>query len=250
MASTTLTVLMKTQKINILAFSAHPDDAELGAAGTLLKAIGQGHTTGIVDLTGGELGSRGNVETRKQEALDAGKLLKLSARENLAMPDGFFEVNEKNIRLIITCLRKYQPDVVLCNAPSDRHPDHGRASQLVREACFYSGLNKIETNLNGEPQQVWRPKTIYQYIQDYYLPPDFVVDVTEYWDKKIEVIQAFKTQFYDPQSAEPLTPISGKEYFEFLKGRAYNMGRPAGYLLAEGFITTRALGIEDITSPL
>jgi bacillithiol biosynthesis deacetylase BshB1 len=238
---------MKTQKINILVFAAHPDDAELGTTGTLLKAHDQGHTTGVVDLTQGELGSRGNAALRAQEAANASKLLKLTVRENLEMADGFFEINENNTRVIITCLRKYQPDVVLCNAPSDRHPDHGRASALVREACFYSGLAKIETKHNNAVQQAWRPKAVYQYIQDYYLHPDFVIDISNYWEQKIEVLKCYSSQFYDPHSNEPITPISGKDFFDFQKGRSINMGRPAGFEKAEGYISTRPMGVEDIT---
>ncbi len=241
---------MKTQKINILVFAAHPDDAELGTTGTLLKAIDQGHTTGIIDLTQGELGSRGNATLRMQEADNASKLLKLTVRENLKMADGFFEINENNTRAVITCLRKYQPDVVLCNAPSDRHPDHGRASALVREACFYSGLAKIETMHNNEAQQAWRPKAVYQYIQDYYLHPDFVIDISNYWEQKIEVLKCYSSQFYDPHSKEPITPISGKDFFDFQKGRSINMGRPAGFEKAEGYISTRPMGVEDITTLL
>lgn len=236
-----------SKKLNILAFAAHPDDAEISAAGTLLKAVAQGHKVGIIDLTQGELGSRGSTELRKKEAENASHVLGLSVRENLKLADGFFEHNEASLRAVIEMIRKYQPDIVLCNSHTDRHPDHGRASKLVSDACYYSGLVKIETTVDGVMQEKWRPRAVYQYIQDYYLKPDFVIDVTPFWNKKIEALKCFSSQFYDPQSAEPLTPISGEEFFDFLKGRALQMGRPAGFLLAEGFIADRIIGVDDLT---
>lgn len=233
-------------KLDILAFAAHPDDVEISCGGSLMKMIDSGQTAGIVDLTRGELGSRGSAELRKSESAAASEMMGLSVRENLGLKDGFFENNEDSVRRIVEMIRKYQPDIVLCNSPSDRHPDHGRASKLVYEACFYSGLIKIETELNGENQHPWRPRAVYSYIQDYYLQPNFVMDVTDYWEKKIEVLKCYGSQFYDPGSDEPKTPISGAEFFEFLRGRAINFGRPAGYLLAEGFITHRAAGVKSL----
>lgn len=233
-------------KLDILAFAAHPDDVEISCSGTLMKMIYQGLSAGIVDLTKGELGSRGSAELRKQEAAAASKLIGLSIRENLNLKDGFFAHDETSLRLIIEMIRKYQPEIVLCTAPSDRHPDHGRACKIVLDACFYSGLLKIETKIDGVNQAIHRPRAVYSYIQDYYLKPDFVVDVTEYWDKKIETLKCFGSQFYSPESGEPKTPISGEEFFEFLKGRALNIGRPAGYLYAEGFITHRTPGVNSL----
>lgn len=233
-------------KLDILAFAAHPDDVELSAAGTLLRYIAEGKKVGIIDLTEGELGTRGTVETRYEEAADASKIMGLTARGNLRMPDGFFEDNANNKRLIIEQIRKYQPEIVLANSISDRHPDHGRAGKLVEDACFLAGLRKIETSLEGREQLPHRPRLVAHYIQDFYLEPSFVIDVTDYVDRKIEVIKAFKTQFFDPNSPEPSTPISGEEFFDFIKGRMLNMGRPAGMKYAEGFIISRVFGVKDL----
>jgi N-acetylglucosamine malate deacetylase 1 len=228
-------------KLDILAIAAHPDDVEISAGGTVLKSIQQGKKVGIVDLTRGELGSRGSGDLRMIEAEAASKILGISARVNLGLADGFFEKNEASLRKIIEQIRIYRPEIVLTNAPSDRHPDHGRASQLVREACFYSGLRKIETG-----QEAWRPKSVYMFNQDYYNKPDFVVDVTEFWETKMEALKAYGSQFFDPTSKEPKTPISGEEFFDFLRARSMDFGRPAGYLLAEGFMVDRTIGVEDL----
>jgi bacillithiol biosynthesis deacetylase BshB1 len=228
-------------KLDILAIAAHPDDVEISAGGTVLKSIQQGKKVGIVDLTRGELGSRGSGDLRMIEADAASKILGISARVNLGLADGFFENNEASLRKIIEQIRIYKPEIVLTNAPSDRHPDHGRASQLVREACFYSGLRKIETG-----QEAWRPKSVYMFNQDYYNRPDFVVDVTEFWETKMEALKAYGSQFFDPNSKEPKTPISGEEFFDFLRARSMDFGRPAGYLLAEGFMVDRTIGVEDL----
>ena len=233
-------------KLDILAFAAHPDDVELSASGTLMRYVAEGKKVGIIDLTEGELGTRGTVETRYEEAADASKIMGLSARENLRMPDGFFEDNAENKRLIIEQIRKYQPEIVLANSISDRHPDHGRAGKLVEDACFLAGLRKIETSFEGQEQLPHRPRLVAHYIQDFYLEPSFVIDVTDYVDRKIEVIKAFKTQFYDPNSPEPSTPISGEEFFDFIKGRMLNMGRPAGMKYAEGFTISRVFGVKDL----
>ncbi len=234
-------------KLNILAFAAHPDDVELSAAGTLIKQIKAGNKVGIIDLTQGELGSRGTKETRYEEAAAASKILGIHVRENLKMADGFFEYNQSNLLKIIEQIRRFQPDVVLVNAVEDRHPDHGRASKLVSEACFYSGLIKIETHYDGLLQLPYRPRAVYHYIQDRYIKPDFVVDVTEFVDRKFEAIKAYKTQFYDPNSSEPQTPISGNEFFDFIKGRMGEFGRPIGARYAEGFTVERLIGVDDIT---
>jgi len=233
-------------KLDILAFAAHPDDVELSASGTLMRYVAEGKKIGIIDLTEGELGTRGTVETRYEEATDSAKIMGLSARHNLRMADGFFEDNADNKRLIIEQIRKYQPEIVLANSISDRHPDHGRAGKMVADACFLSGLRKIETDLEGEEQLPHRPRLVAHYIQDFYLEPSFVIDVTDYVDRKIEVIKAFKTQFYDPNSPEPSTPISGEEFFDFIKGRMLNMGRPAGMKYAEGFTISRVFGVKDL----
>lgn len=233
-------------KLDILAFAAHPDDIELGASATLMKHIANGKKVGIVDLTQGELGSRGTIETRYEEADKASQIMGIHYRTNLKMRDGFFEITEENKRLIIQEIRKCQPAIVLANAVSDRHPDHGRAGQLVAEATFLSGLRKIETEVGGVLQQAYRPKVLYHYIQDYYLKPDFVVDVSSFVDKKIEAILAYRTQFFDPNSSEPQTPISGPEFLDFVKGRMREMGRPIGVEFAEGFQTQRFVGINDL----
>lgn len=232
-------------KLDILAFSAHPDDIELSAAGTLMKHIAEGKTVGIVDLTQGELGSRGTIETRYEEADEASKIMGISVRVNLKMADGFFNDSEANKRLIIEQIRRFQPKVVLANAVEDRHPDHGRAAKLVSDACFLAGLRKIDTVWEGESQQAHRPKAVYHYIQDHYLKADFCVDITEFVDQKIEAIKAYKTQFYDPNSKEPVTPISGEEFFDFIKGRMMQYGRPIGAKYAEGFTVERELGINS-----
>jgi bacillithiol biosynthesis deacetylase BshB1 len=233
-------------KLDILAFAAHPDDVEISAAGTLLKYISEGKSIGIVDLTEGELGTRGTVQTRYEEAETAGKLLGLSARENLRIKDGFFENSEENKRLIIQQIRRFQPEIILANSILDRHPDHGRAAKLVADACYLAGLRKIETEWEGETQEAFRPRLILHYIQDYYIKPNFVIDVSEFMDKKIEVIKAYKTQFFNPESTEPNTPISGDEFFDFLKGRMMTVGRPAGMKYAEGFTIDRIVGVTDL----
>ena len=233
-------------ELDILAFAAHPDDVELSASGTIMKHIDAGLKVGIVDLTQGELGSRGTIQTRYSEADAASNLMGLTVRHNLKMADGFFEINEENKLLIVEQIRRFRPKIVLANAMTDRHPDHGRGGQLVSEACFLSGLIKVETEWEGQKQDAYRPKVVYHYIQDYYIKPDFVVDVTPYFDRKIEVIKAFKTQFYDPNSKGPKTPISGEEFFRFIESRMMELGRPAGAKYAEGFTVERFLNIENL----
>lgn len=230
-------------KLDILAIAAHPDDVELSAAGTLIKAKKQGKKTGILDLTQGELGSRGNADTRKSEAEASSKILGLDVRVNIGLEDGFFQNVKESQLLIIEQIRKYQPDIVLVNAPYDRHPDHGKGGDLAKDACFLSGLRKIETG-----QEAWRPKAIYHYLQDYYITPDIVIDISEEVDQKIESIKAFKTQFFDPNSSEPETPISGKDFFDFLKGRWMSYGRLVGARYGEGFKVTRPVGVENLTT--
>lgn len=233
-------------KLHILAIAAHPDDVELSCAGTLLKHSSLGYKCGVLDLTSGELGTRGSGELRLVEAAEAAKILDLQVRDNLKMADGFFKNDEEHQLQIIKKIRQFQPDVILCNAISDRHPDHGRASQLVSEACFYSGLRKIETILGGETQEAWRPKAVYHYIQDRHLQPDLIVDVTEFVNKKMLAIQAFKSQFYDPHSKEPESPISVKNFLDVVKGKMSLMGRDAGFEYAEGFTVERTPGVPDL----
>ena len=234
-------------KVDILAFAAHPDDIEISAAGTLMKHIEMGKTVAIVDLTQGEMGSRGTIETRYAEAKKASKIIGVSQRVNLKMKDGFFEITQANKMLIIEQIRHFQPSVVLANSVSDRHPDHGRASRLVSEACFLSGLIKVETQLNGVNQEKWRPKSVFHYIQDHYLQPDFVVDITPFMDRKIDALKAYETQFFNPNNSAPNTPISGEGFFDFLKGRWREYGRAIGVDFAEGFTIERTIGVKDIT---
>ena len=237
-------------KVDILAFAAHPDDIEISASGLLMKHIDMGKTVAIVDLTQGEMGSRGTIQTRYAEAENASKIMGVSQRVNLKMADGFFEISEANKRLIVEQIRHFQPKIVLANSVTDRHPDHGRASQLVSEACFLSGLVKVETSLNGENQQKWRPKSVFHYIQDRYIKPDFVVDITPFTERKINALQAYQTQFFNPNSSEPNTPISGESFLKFLKGRWREFGREIGVEYAEGYTMERVIGVEDITELL
>ncbi len=233
-------------KLDILAVGVHPDDVELSCSGTVLKHIALGKNVGILDLTCGELGTRGSGELRLIEAQDAAKILGVSVRDNLMMADGFFKNDQAHQLEIIKKIRQYQPEIVLCNAVSDRHPDHGRAAQLVSEACFYSGLRKVETLLDGVAQTAWRPKAVYHYIQDHQLKPDFVVDITPFMEKKMEAIKAFKSQFYDPNSKEPESPISVKNFFDVVKGKNAVFGRDAGFEFAEGFNVERSIGVTDL----
>jgi len=233
-------------KLDILAFGAHPDDVELGCSGTILKEISLGKTVGIIDLTRGELGTRGSAEIRDQEANDAAKILGVSVRENLNMRDGFFVNDEKHQLEIIKMIRKYQPEIVLCNAIEDRHIDHGKGSELVSDACFLSGLLKIETVLDGEIQKPWRPKVVYHYIQWKNIEPDFVVDITGFTDTKIQSILAYRSQFYDPNSKEPESPISSKNFLESLNYRSRDLGRLTGVEHAEGFTVERYLAVNSL----
>jgi len=234
-------------KLDILAFAAHPDDVELACSGTIMKHIDAGSKVGVVDLTQGEMGSRGSVETRYAEAEEASKIMGLHTRVNLKMADGLFEINEVNKRLIVEQIRRYQPKIILANALMDRHPDHGRAGKLVSEACFLSGLSKFETEWEGESQAAYRPQSVYHYIQDFYIKPDFVVDVTDYFNRKFSAIKAYKTQFFDPDSTEPETPISGQGFLDAVSSRMIELGRPAGFKYAEGFTSERFIGIDNFS---
>jgi len=233
-------------KLNILAIGVHPDDVELSCTGTLLKHIDLGYQIGILDLTKGELGTKGNVESRRLEAVQAAKIQGIAVRDQAGLADGFFENNKENLLKVIPFIRKYQPDIILANAIDDRHPDHGRAAKLIADACFYSGLIKIQTDMNGENQAAWRPKALYHYVQDRHLHPDFVIDITPYIHRKIEAIMAFESQFYNPNDDGPVTPISQKNFIDALKGKNAVFGRSIGVDYAEGFTYSRIPGVKDL----
>lgn len=232
-------------KLDILAFGVHPDDVELGCAGTIISAIAEGKKVGIVDMTQGELGTRGTVETRYDEATAAAKVMGVSVRENLKMEDGFFKHNKTNLRAIIQVIRKYQPDIILCNAPEDRHPDHGRSAKMVVEAAFLSGLRKIQTKDDGTSQDVWRPSYVFHYIQDRYLQPSFVIDISDSFEKKMEAVSCYTTQFIAKGSNDPQTYISSPQFMESVKARALMLGKRIGVAYAEGFISEKTLGISS-----
>lgn len=224
-------------KLNILAIGAHPDDIELSCSGTLAVHKNLGYKIGILDLTQGELGSRGSVEIRQNESSNASKILDLDIRENLSFSDGFFKNDEAHQLELIKVIRKYQPDIILANAPNDRHPDHGRGALLIKDACFLSGLVKIETTFNGELQKPWRPKKIFNYIQDLYLEPDFVIDISAVFDKKIASIKAYESQFYSESINGPKTYISSEEYLNLVEYRNRLMGKKIGVRYGEGFLS-------------
>lgn len=233
-------------KVDLLFIAAHPDDVELCCAGTVFKHIALGHTVGIVDLTAGELGTRGNADIRAKEAAKASAIMGISLRENLGLRDGFFDLSESNKMPIIRAIRTYKPEIVITNAIRDRHPDHGRAAQLVAESCFLSGLPKIEMYEDGQLLPAWRPKQVYHMIQDRYIAPNVCVDISSYIDNKTEAVLAFKSQFYDPVSTEPHTPISGLDFIEFLKARAREMGRLIGVEYAEGYTVEGPVKKDDL----
>ena len=233
-------------KLDILAFGAHPDDVELGCGGTIAKEISLGRKVGVIDLTRGELGTRGSADLRDKEAAEAGKILGLSVRENLRMRDGFFENDENHQMQIIQMLRNYRPDVVLCNAVDDRHIDHGKGSKLVSDACFLSGLMKIESTLDGNLQEAWRPKQVYHYIQWKDLKPDFVVDITDFMELKRRAIFAYSSQFYTPETNAPITPIATKNFLDSIDYRAQDLGRLVGTEYAEGFTAERYLAVNSL----
>lgn len=237
---------MSKYKVDILAIGVHPDDVELSCSGTILKHHSLGLKVAIVDLTKGELGTRGSGKIRLKEAKAAAKVLGVKHRENLGMRDGYFAYTEENLNKIISTIRKYRPNVILANAVSDRHPDHGRAAKLVADACFYAGLIKIKTKNAGKSQKPWRPKALYHYIQDNLLQADLIVDVTGFEDKKFESIMAYKTQFFDPKSSEPKTPISSQAFLDILRARMQMWGRVIGSDFGEGYTLHRAAGTDNI----
>ena len=235
-------------KLDILVFAVHPDDAELGCCGTILKHIAEGKKVGLVDLTRGELGTRGTAESRDEEAANSAVIMGLHARENLGMRDAFFKNDEAHQLQIIRIIRKYQPEIILCNALRDRHPDHGRASDLVSDSVFFSGLPKVITEYDNEYQTAHRPSLLLHYIQDKYIKPDVVVDVTEFWETKMDCVRAFKTQFYTPELEDigQQTYISSPEFLYILEGRAREYGKNIGCKFAEGFTCDRILGVKNL----
>jgi N-acetylglucosamine malate deacetylase 1 len=234
-------------KLDILVMAAHPDDAELGCSGTICSHIAQGKKVGIVDFTRGELGTRGTPEIRLAESVEATKILGIHARENLGFRDGFFTVDEEHLMKLIRVIRKYQPEIVLANAPEDRHPDHGKGCALAVDACFKSGLRMIETfSDDGTPQKEWRPKNVYHYIQDRYLKPDFVVDISDFWNQKEASIRAFKSQFHDPNSTEPDSYLSSPAFLRFLEARSREFGHNIGVEFGEGFMSYKKIGVRDL----
>lgn len=234
-------------KLDILAFGAHPDDVELGCGATLAKEISTGKKIGIVDLTRGELGTRGSAEIRDKEAAKAAEILGVSVRENLRFKDGFFVNDEKHQLEIIKMIRKYKPEIVICNAIDDRHIDHGKGSKLVSDACFLSGLRRIETSFDEKVQTEWRPKLVYHYIQWKNIEPDFVVDVSGFMQKKIDAVMAYSSQFYDPNSKEPVSPIATKNFTESIEYRAKDLGRLVFVDYAEGFTVERYVAVNSLT---
>jgi len=230
-------------KLNLLAFGAHPDDVEMSAGGTIIKHIAKGWSAGIIDLTQGELGTRGNAQLRNEEANAASKILGVQHRSNLRMRDGFIFNNEENQIRIIEQIRKFKPDVLLANAPDDRHIDHGRAAELVKHAAFLSGLRKIETVCEGEIQEAWRPKAVHHYIQDKDLEPTFLIDISNEFEQRMNAVMAYKSQFHESTSNEPQTYISTPEFMEALKGRFLLWGKRIGVKYAEGFISNKTIGV-------
>ena len=241
---------MTYPKLKILALGAHPDDVELGAGATLAKHSRQGDACGIVDLTLGEMGTRGTPEIRLEEAKNAAQILGIDIRENLKLRDGFISNDEQSQLKVIEVIRKYRPDIVLCNAPNDRHPDHGEASRLVVRASFLAGLRKIKTSIEGELQEPWRPLSVYHYIQYYDFTPDFIVDVSGFMDAKMDSIKAHSSQFFDPNSKEPETVISSQGFFQSITSRAEEWGRQIYKKSGEGFIKERPIGIDDLNALL
>jgi len=233
-------------KLDLLVIAAHPDDAELACSGTMALQIAKGKKLGIVDLTMGEMGTRGTPELRQEEAREAGGILGISVRENLKFRDAFLQNDETHQLELIKMIRKYQPEIVITNAKHDRHPDHGLASELTVISCFKAGLLKISTNHEGEDQKAWRPKAVYHFIQSQFIEPDFVVDVSEHWETKLASIRAFKSQFYNPDSKEPQTYISSPEFMKLIESRGKEMGHSIGVEYGEGFTVDRYLGIQDL----
>lgn len=234
-------------KLDILVLASHPDDAELGCAGTIAVHIAKGHAVGIVDFTQGELGTRGTVETRRKEAEDSAAILGVAIRENLELADGFFQNTRESQLAVIQAVRKFRPEIILTNAVVDRHPDHARGAQLAIDSCFLSGLIKIETEDQGAKQEPWRPKAIYHFLQSQFVEPHFVVDISDYWDVKMKAITAFKTQFHNPASEEPETYISKPSFLRMVESRATELGHSIGVRYGEGFTVAHRLGVKSLS---
>lgn len=238
---------LQHMKLDILAIAVHPDDVELGCAGTLMVHAQNGLKVGVVDLTRGELGTRGTPELREQEAQDAAKIMGLEVRENLGLADGFFRNDTMEQMAIITAIRKYRPDIVLANAMDDRHPDHGRAGKLIADSCFLAGLRKVETTVDGQPQEAWRPQQVFHFLQDRYHEPDFVIDITAVMERKLEAIRSFSSQFLAPKDHEPQTYISGAGFFDSVIYRAKMLGKMVGVEYAEGYTSAKMIGVRSLT---
>ena len=234
-----------SEAVDILCITAHPDDVEISMAGTMLHHIALGHSVGLVDLTAGELGTRGTPKLRAQEAEAARVVLGARFRYQLGLADGFFRNDKESLLAVVTSIRRHRPRVVFTNAVSDRHPDHGRGAALVAEACFLSGLRKVITTHAGASQETWRPVTLLHAIQDHHLHPDLVIDITPYWEKKLEALLCFRSQFHDPASTEPVSPIARPDFMPYLEGRAREMGRHIMATFGEGFTTARPAGVPD-----
>lgn len=232
--------------VDLLCITAHPDDVEIGCAGTVLHHIALGHAVGLVELTAGELGTRGTPGIRRQEAEAARQVLGARFRYQLGLPDGFFRADEESLRAVVTSVRRHRPRVVITNAVRDRHPDHGRAAALVAEACFLSGLRRIATTDEGKEQEAFRPVTVLHMVQDRWIDPQIVIDITPHWPRKLEALQCFRSQFHDPASTEPVSPISVPEFLPTLQGRAHDVGRLIGVPYGEGFTLSRPPGVRDV----
>jgi bacillithiol biosynthesis deacetylase BshB1 len=237
---------MSGQPVDILCITAHPDDVEISCGGTVLRQIGLGRTVGLVELTAGELGTRGSSELRRREAEAARAVLGASFRYDLGLPDGFFRTEREELLKVVEVIRRHRPQLVITNAVRDRHPDHGRGAQLVAEASFLSGLRRIETAEGRTRQEPWRPRLVLHAIQDNWIDPDIVVDVTPYWDKRMEALMCFRSQFYDPSSTEPESPIATRDFLPFLEGRLRSFGRIIHATYGEGFTVARAPGVKDL----
>ncbi|MFY0626899.1 MAG: bacillithiol biosynthesis deacetylase BshB1 [Reichenbachiella sp.] len=237
-------------KLDVLVFGAHPDDVELSCSGTILSMVAKGKKVGVVDFTKGEMGTRGTPEIRMKEATAAAEILGLSVRDNLGFQDVFFKNDDDHVMEVVKKIRQYQPRVILANAISDRHPDHGKAADIVKRAFFLSGLKKLETSLNGVQQEIWRPENLYHYIQTDWIEPSFVVDITKYWEKRMESVKAYKSQFFDPDGAKSDTLISSLEFMHFLDGRAREFGMSIRSQYGEGFVADRMLGVSDLSTLL
>lgn len=237
-------------KLDVLVFAAHPDDAELSCGGTILSLVASGKKVGIVDLTRGEMGTRGSAEIRDEESAASAKILGLSVRENLGFSDVFFTNDRQHQIEVVKAIRRFQPEIILCNAVKDRHPDHGKASSLVEEANFLAGLKKVETDISGQIQDIWRANNLYHYIQTDWIQPDFVVDVSDFWQKRMEAVRAFKSQFFDPDGEQPNTLISSPQFIEMLEARAIELGLSIRVKYGEGFTVDRNVGVSDLFSLL